>query len=291
MFHSDPSDQASKAMFRESKILLVMSVLGFLLCALPASAYVVVLKNGSQINTQKPPERQGDQVLLIMQSGVRTSYPAADIDFKKTEEINAEANYGSARVLDKVKEVDTGEDAPEEKRPQLSDLLAQQRRAAAAAAAAEAAAEAAAVDEAALGAAEEVIPEADANLPKTSGGYVDLGVVRRGQADNLALVGEINTYLTGQGGTAKVFDGTRPNWLLLEMQAASEASVFKAMKDAASCLIQVRQAHPTLEGFELYIMTGSQVRGGQFTMTPERANLLLTGKLEAPAFFLRYVEF
>lgn len=266
--------------------LFVCLILIAALAVAPALGYVVVLKDGSQINTQKAPERQGDKVLLILQSGVRASYSVADVDFEKTEEINQGANLGNARVLDtKTREVDDGAAEPEERRPTFTDLLGAKQAARAAAERNAPAPELEAEPEI------EEPPPAAANLAKTPAGFVDLAVMRREQAENLALVGEINTYLTSQGSSAKVFQGSRPNWLLVEMEAASEGVVFKAIKDVSSCLVQMRQNHPTLEGLELYLQTGNQIRAGQFSLTPERANQLLTGKIEAPAFFLRYVEF
>ena len=263
--------------------LVVSLIVAWALSAVPAAAYIVVLKDGSQITTQKAPERQGDQVLLILQSGVRASYLVSDIDFEKTEEVNEGSNLSNVTILNtKGEEMKPEESNEEAKRPGLSDLLAARK----AAQQAEAAAAAEVEPEPELEA-----PPIDPNLVRTQAGFVDLKALRRQQASNLELVGEINTYLTSQGSSAKVFQGSRPDWLLVEMEAGSEGSVFKAMKDAAACLAQLHQTHPDLKGLELYLQTGVQVRAGQFSLTPELANRLLTGKIDPAAFFLRYVEF
>jgi hypothetical protein len=74
--------------------------------------------------------------------------------------------------------------------------------------------------------------------------------------------------------------------------AASEASVFKAMKDVANCLLQLEQRFPKkLESIELYLTADGKLPAGQFTLTSELANQLASGRTEPASFFVRYVEF
>lgn len=253
-------------------ILLSMA----LLLAGPAMAYVVVLKDGSQITTQKAPEKKGDEVLLILQSGVQASYPIADVDFERTQALNKGTNLSNARVLERVKSrPDPVTADPNADKPSFSDLLNARKKNLA-------------------------LPEVKrrpedgerpVDLELTKAGFVDLTRLSRDPLSDADLAGAINTYLKGQGSEAKVYRGSREGWPLVEMSATSEASVFKALKDAAGCLVQVKQGRPQLDGFELLILTDSRVRAGQFSLTQELANELLTGKVGPPAFFLRYVEF
>ncbi|MCP5117176.1 MAG: hypothetical protein GY953_40645, partial [bacterium] len=107
------------------------------------------------------------------------------------------------------------------------------------------------------------------------------------------ITAEVLGYRKGQGvDRVRIFQGTEPNRPLLEIVAASEASVFKALSDSANGLAQIHQRFPKqVAAFELVMMNESQARAGQFVLTPELANLLVTGRLKPPGFFLRYVEF
>ena len=95
-------------MRRSPKSLLVsLVVLTAALVAGPAIAYVVILKDGQQITTDGKYERQGDNVILTLPNGTQASYPASDIDFAKTDEVNAGQNLSNARLIEgrKVKQL------------------------------------------------------------------------------------------------------------------------------------------------------------------------------------------
>ncbi len=84
------------------RLLLLALACGALL-AVPASAYIVILKNGSQITTAKKYEVQGDKVLLTLANGNTASYRASDIDFAKTDEVNRFGTLNNSTLLE-VKE-------------------------------------------------------------------------------------------------------------------------------------------------------------------------------------------
>ncbi len=254
-------------------------VLGFF--AAPTAAYIVILKDGTQITTAEKYVRKGKEVILTMPNGVTTSYLASDIDFAKTDELNADGKLSNAKILNtgNVRELEEKHRPQEPKRQTFTDLLTSREKGLA-------------------------LPEpkrrqpmvgADGEeavvVPLTGAGFTDLMALRRDPHKDGELVSLIVGCLNGQGNQVKVYRGSRENWPLVEITAASEASVFKATKDAAGCIVQVRQQLNTLEGFELLVVTDAAVRAAQFSLTEELANELLTGKLEAPSFFLRYVEF
>ena len=244
-----------------------------------ASAYIVVLKDGSQITTQEAPEVKGDRVILILPSGTQAFYQAAQIDFPKTEELNKTA-YGTARLIDdggRTARVGKTESLDEDKQT-LGDLLAQRSLA--------------------LPEPKRRRPATPApgssvdSVPTTSAGFVDLMEMPRETHPNTEMTSELMRYLKGQGiEDVRVYEGSEANRALVQIVAASEASVFKAMKDAANGLVQIKERFPQVGAFELLLVNGDQVRAGQFLLTPELANLLVTGTLDAPGFFLRYVEF
>ena len=253
-------------------------VLGFF--AAPAAAYIVILKDGTQITTAEKYVRKGKEVILTMPNGVTTSYLASDIDFEKTDELNAGGKLSNAKILNtgNVRELERKNRPEEPKRQTFSDLLTSREKGLA-------------------------LPEPrrrqpttgedgdQVAVPLTGAGFTDLMELRRDPHKDSELVSQIVGCLTGQGNQVKVYKGSRENWPLVEMTAASEASVFKATKDAANCIVQVQQQLQALEGFELLVVTDAAVRAAQFSLTEDLANELLTGKMEAPSFFLRYVEF
>ena len=117
--------------------------------------------------------------------------------------------------------------------------------------------------------------------------------MRREPYRNSEVTEEVLGYLKGQGvDRVRIFQGTEADRPMLEIVAASEASVFKALKDSASGLVQIHERFPKeVAAFEVVLMTESQARAGQFMLTPELAELLVGERINVSNFFLRYVEF
>ncbi len=262
--------QSGLSWFRKPFLTAVL-----LLVSAPAWGYIVFFKDGSQINTKEKPRIEGDKAILILPSGTQAFYDASEIDVKKTEAINV-IDYGTARLIE-------GSGAPKQlakgARSEVEDtafedfvtgrnlaLPALRRRQAVA---------------------------AEGGLPVTDAGFTDLMKIKRKPYGNTDVTTEVLGYLKGQGvDRVRIFQGTEPDRPLLEVVAASEASVFKALGDAANGLVQIHQRFPKeVSAFELVMMTDSQERAGQFLLTPELADLLVSGRLKPPTFFLRYVEF
>ena len=258
-------------MSRSQCCLLIAALM---LVSTPAWGYIVFLKDGSQIQTKEKYRIEGDKAILILPSGTEASYDASEIDVKKTDEINV-IDYGTAKILEGLDRV--------EKRPEtrIED------------------------DDATFGSyisgRSLALPEVrrreavktEEGLPTTQAGFVDLMSLKRRPYPDSDITAEVLGYLKGQGvDRVRIFQGTEPDRPLLEIVAASEASVFKALSDSASGLVQIHERFPKkVEAFELVMMTETQARAGQFVLTPELANLLVTGRLKPPGFFLRYVEF
>ena len=130
------------------------------------------------------------------------------------------------------------------------------------------------------------------SIPLTSAGFVDLMSLGKRPFPNREISGEVMGYLKGQGiENVRIFQGSQSDHALLEIVTASEASVFKAIKDSANGLVQIQQRFSEVSAFELLLVTDSQIRAGQFVLTPELANLLVTDAVDLPSFYLRYVEF
>ena len=245
-----------------------------LLAATPASAYIVFLKDGSQIQTKEKYRIEGDKAILILPSGTSASYDASEIDIEKTEEINV-VDYGTATLIEGLnKQKRLTKDHKFKKEPEFGQYISGRSLA---------------LPEVRKRA--ETVPEDQ--LPTTRAGFVDLMAFRRAPYPSAEVTGEVLGYLKGQGiDRVRIFKGTEPDRPLIEIVAASEASVFKAIKDSANSLAQIHENFPELvTAFELVLMTESQDRAGQFVLTPELADLLVKDQISVSQFFLRFVEF
>jgi len=252
-----------------------------LLLPAAAGAYVVHLKDGTTITTQGPPKIDGDQAILTLPAGTQTSYAAAEIDFEKTEEAN-QVDYGTAKLIDEGRSEQVAKDQSLDDKRTLGDLLGQRESGQLA------------LPEPRRRRPRETAEEGEERqLPATKAGFVDLMAVRRETYPKPEIMSEVMRYLKGQGiDDVRVYRGTAPDRALLEIVAASEASVFKALKDSANGLVQMNERFPDdVAAFELLLLTENQIRAGQFTLTPDVAAELASGRIDPPSFFLRYVEF
>lgn len=242
--------------------------------AAPVWGYVVMLKDGSQIITREKYRRDGDKVVLVLQSGTETFIDASEVDFKKTDELNT-IHLGQARVIEEGRAETVIDEQPGKRsRPEsLSEIAGRTNLS--------------------LPRADEQEEARQAALPLTPAGFVDLQRVDRVALADAEVAGEIGGYLSSQGAEGfQLFQGTAEKHVLLEMTADSEASVFEQLRDAAGALAQVQSRFPNrVEVLELLLVTSSGKRAGQFALTGDLARELLSGALEAPTFFHRYVQF
>lgn len=255
---------------------LLMSLACGILLATPASAYIVILKNGSQITTQKKYEVKGDKVLLTLQNGTTASYKAAEVDFEKTEEVNRYGIMNNSKVLD-VKDPTRPAPVKQEDDRSFGDLISNRNLALPEQGRKKATAD----------------PAENVKSGMTAAGFVNLQALPRKPFAEGELSSEIMAYLRGQGvDDIRVYQGSKAKRALVEIVAASEASVFKTMKDAANCMVQLEGRFPKkLEAIELYLTADGKMPAGQFTLTPDLANQLASGRIEPATFFVRYVEF
>ena len=271
---STDSRFARSATRRSRTRVLVFVALACLLWAGAASAYVVVLKDGTQIITSKEPQVDGERVILTMRNGTTTFYDAEDVDFAETDRINAGTSMeGATLIQDTVVEVDTT-DIPPEIDTSLSDVVGGRG----------------------LSLPEpkkrQQTTESGPQLPTTPAGYVDLVRVDRQPLADAEVTAQVTSYLNGQGHTLSVFEGVSEGAPFLEVRANTEPEVFKGVRDTASALVQLSQSFPDrVEGLDVLFLTDNGIRGGQFSMTLEQAQLITSGQLEPQLFFLRYVEF
>jgi hypothetical protein len=112
---------------------------------------------------------------------------------------------------------------------------------------------------------------------------------------NVDIVSELKRALASQGiEEVEIFDGTKGDRPFLEITTNSEGAVFKTLAGVAAALPLVRQSYPKVAAFELLLVTAERDRAGQFVLTPEVANQLLSKKIDLASltsFYVKNVQF
>ncbi len=262
------------------RILLVTALLALL--ATPSFAYTIYLRDGSTISCKKPHEERNGNAYFTYDNGTQGFLKLELIDLVKTKERNRN-DIGGAAVIQEAEIVDKPE-APAPKQRTLSDMI-RERKAAAAARQAEPPAQ--------TPAATTSPQERSVEVPTTSAGFPDLAEFEHVQFRDLDLSGEILKAFRSQSvDDVRVYEGTQPDRSLVTVTASSEGAVLRAVAVAASALGQVREhSGDQLQAIELLIMTATSQRAGQFVITLELADELLSGRTEPTEFYVNNVQF
>ena len=110
---------------------------------------------------------------------------------------------------------------------------------------------------------------------------------------DLDITVEISRFLRTLGLTEfKVFQGTEPQRIFLEMTTNSEATVFRSLEAAADTLVHLRNQFPDqVEELEVLFSTSNRDRAGQFLIDEELAAQLGDEGSETSAIFIANVQF
>lgn len=265
------------AVQKSLRLALAVTLVGVLalVFAVPAAAYVVVLVDGSQIIAAQEYEVRGDQAIITLPNGTRTSLELAEIDREATERENSRG-YGDAVMVDdgtakQVKEADAKEPPPR----RLADVADREAR----------------LDR--LEPRRRAEPRGPSSTGTTAAGFPNLGTLVRQPFSDLEVASQVQRSFRGQGiDGVELYQGTRAGHLLAEVTAASEASVFRTLEVAAEALLAVRESYPQrVAALELLLATPEQERAGQFVFTPELARELVGGGTDIARFFVEHVQF
>jgi hypothetical protein len=134
-----------------------------------------------------------------------------------------------------------------------------------------------------------LIPEA-ASRPASAakpgkGGRAPLG--------NVALAGELRGFVLARGVTGiEIYAGPRPSWPLLVYNTGSEGAVFKALLTGANALLHFQGTRPSeVQGIEIVCETSDGGSGGRFSLTPQQASEIVSGRTEITRFYVENVQF
>lgn len=260
-------------MFRSRFALICLVILAL---TAPLSAYTIYLKDGSTLIAKEKYRVEDGKALIVLQNGTQTFIDASEIDVAKTERIN-QGNYGTAFFIDDEGKVIEAPVTPTEKQT-LTDVAGR-------------------TDSRASSRTPATRPDTGTTdtTPQimTKGGFVDLTIAPRTPYRDLDIAVEISRFLRTLGLTDfKVFQGTQPRRLFLEMTTNSEATVFRSLEAAADTLMHLRNQYPDqVEEFEILFSTSNRDRAGQFLLNDELAAQLGDKNTETSSFFIANVQF
>ncbi len=261
---------------RRTLSLASLVLAGTFLTALPAPAYLIILKDGTRLEAAEKPVEQGRNLRFKDKLGAQKMIAIAEVDPAKTDAANKE-NYRDAYILGDPEPM---KKSPEggAKAPSLSEFIKQNRK------------------------AEIPIPTPasplTANEPSTAGSSERAS--RRGQeraADpvpgNLLDPGVQDAFLRAYQSAsirgARITQGG-PGTIRVQAFTDGEALVFGALVSTARGLKEARTTGRLVEQVELYMATSAGESAGKFVITPEEADSLLNGTVTPAKFFVAHVE-
>jgi hypothetical protein len=243
----------------------VLAVLLAISLAAPLAAYTVYLKDGRTLNIKGKPRIVNGRALVTLPNGTQASLDPAQIDDKKTEEMN-QRDLGAAVIIDQgIKQQQATATPQPTPQSRLSDISAR-----------------------GVGPRDQ---PARRN-PAAPGGSAAAIPSSRAPYGDAAVASELSQFFLGQKAEAvEIFQGSqgRP---LAQITTSSETSVFRALLTGANALLQIRGHFPQkVDGLEIVMVTPAGERAGQFTLTPDMAEDLVAKRVGLVAFFLDNVQF
>lgn len=253
---------------RRNLSLAGLALAGALLAALPAPAYLIILKDGTRIESAEKPVEQGRNYVFRDKLGAKKMIAISEVDPAKTEEANRE-NFRDAYVLGEPEPMKKEGEAAA-KAPSLSEYIRQNRKSDIA--------------------APTPTPPAvggESPVPRTAERPVAAGP--GSILDPIVQEAFLRAYQsTAVRGTRIAQAGT--GTVRIQTVTDSEAIVFGALVGTARGLKEARTAGRLVEKVELYMATSAGENAGKFVITPDDAESLLNGTIPPARFFVANVE-
>ena len=254
---------------RRTFTLAGLALAGALLAALPAPAYLIILKDGTRIEAADKPVVQGRNYLFKDKLGAKKMIAVGEVDPAKTEAANKE-NYRDAYILGDPEPLKR-ESATSAKSPSLSEYIKQTRKS----------------DIAAPPPSSPVVPadEPAARAPERR----VAGAPSTSILDPVVEDAFLRAYQTAAVRGARITQGSSGT---IRVQAVTdgEAIVFGTLVGTARGLKEARTAGKLVEKVELYMSTSAGENAGKFLVTPEDAESLLNGTVPPAKFFVANVQ-
>jgi len=253
---------------RRTLTLSGLALAGALLAALPAPAYLLIMKDGTRIETAEKPVVQGRNYVFQDKLGARKMVAISEVDPARTEAANKE-NYRDAYILGQPEPMKR-ESSTAAKAPSLSEYIRQSKKSDIAAP----------TPSAALLPAEPAAPRETERRAEPGPGSVLDPIVQESFLRAYQSAAVRGTRITqGGGGTIRV-----------QAITDSEAVVLGALVATARGLKEARTAGRLVEKVELHMATSAGTTAGKFDFTPEDADALLNGTIPPAKFFVANVQ-
>jgi hypothetical protein len=256
-----------------ARVLTIAAAL--LLCALPAFAFRIYLKDGTVVATKDMYRVEGDLALATLENGTQTTIRFSEIDVEKTDRLNQRA-YTSAVVIEGGKERLLSLDDPAMRQKTLAEYVEERKRERA---------------DRSSGTATSSQQANVRRLRRTPAGYVDLRTLEKERVQGPATA-QLEETLRRHGlGGAQLYRGTGPDRYLVELIADTEESVYRALGNLAATVLDLADAGLKVDALEVYMATQTGSRAGMFTLSEENAALLAGDQVDPAQFFVQFVEF
>jgi hypothetical protein len=237
--------------------------------AAPALAYTIFLKDGTQVVAKGKYEVKGNQAIIVLPSGTRSSLPLADIDVERTEKANVQ-DLGTAVMIEGGRVQDVAQATGTPRKDNLQDLIRKQQAG-----------------------VREQPPQKTTRPPIDDTRRIRPDASGRAPFRDTNLANAIQAHLITLGAAGDVYQGSSASRARILFETRSEGAVFKSLLGAANTLLRIREQYPgRVDAFEIRCEVpedGSPA--GRFTLTPEVAAELVSGRLELTRFFVENVEF
>lgn len=246
-------------------LVTVLALLLATVLATQLAAYTIYFKDGQTLNTKGKPRIVNGRALVTLLNGTEASLDPAQIDDKKTEEMN-KRDLGAAVLLDQgTSRTQPGAPAQPEPQRRLSDIAGRN-----------------------VGPRDQPVTRRN----PAPGAERAPSASSRSPYGDAAVASDLTQFFLGQKAEGvEVFQGSqgRP---LAQITTSSESSVFRALLTGANALLHVRGRYPQkVNGLELVMVTPAGERAGQFTLTPDMAEDLVAKRVGLVSFFLNNVQF
>ncbi|HET9209818.1 MAG TPA: hypothetical protein VFR03_05440 [Thermoanaerobaculia bacterium] len=256
-------------------LLALLALLAGASLLLAATAYTVVLKDGSTLIAKEKYKVQNGRAIITLIGGTQTFVPVSQIDVPKTEQANKLGLGTGVLIPGSPQDIGTVPAQPR-KDETLADLIHKN-----------------AAGPREVQGNKRKDPAAAGKLVKTKAGFNDLAAFPRKPYSHPEVTAQLQQFFHSQGfDEVEIWEGTQSDRPLIEITTGSEGSVFKALSTTANGLLQVQSAFPNrLSAFEVLLTTPARERAGQFELTPEMATDLVSKKMDVTAFFVKNVQF
>ena len=253
---------------RRSLTLAGLALAGSLLAALPAPAYLIILKDGTRIESADKPVAQGRNYLFRDKLGARKMIAIAEVDPAKTEAANKE-NFRDAYILGEPEPI-RKESESAAKAPSLSEYIKQNRKAD-------------------ISAPPPATPGIPAAAPAPREVERSAGPGPGGVLDPTVQGAFLRAYESASVRGARVSQGG-PGTIRVQAVTDGEAIVFGALVGTARGIKESRAAGRAIDRVELYMSTSAGENAGKFLISAEDADALLNGTTPPAKFFVANVQ-